>query len=240
MQVNVLAVKNRTTKRTKENITDRTVAWWEGKGFNVHVEYNDGQLPAYGRNRILQKFYASNEPWLCMIDDDITLDETRGDYAEFLSDPVSVLSKTPEHISSVHALNNIHIRVDYTYKDPIYKTHWRFERDFNMSKIVFHKRTGNEWYQRTDIPALEDYDWAFQQLKDGYVCSRLNNIVLKEMGTTSLFTDNNERKEAYEHSKQVLIETYPELYISPRGHFMKKNLVNKYLKHKDIHIDRLK
>jgi hypothetical protein len=230
MKIYILATKQRSA------ITEYSVEYWRSIGWQPIVEYNDDQLPAIGRNRILKKFYDSLDPWLALADDDITLwNDKCKNFSEFISDPISVLEKTPDYISTVVPINPYSFRVTSTHLDPIYNTHWRYDRDFVIpGKITFHRNTGFKFFQLTHLPALEDQEWAFQQLKAGFITARLNNIVLREKGKSMLFADNKHRQNTYNQAKQELINLYPELYIDQRNYFVRTRLIKKYLTPKSL------
>lgn len=230
MKIWILATKDR------KEITDKTYAYWQSLGWLPQIEYNDGYFPSYGRNRILQRFYASKDPWLAMCDNDTILDLRRGQSSTFVKDPMAILSCIPQTIATIHPMNNLLLRVGITHKQPAYQNNWVLERDIYVSgKILFHRNhLKREYYQRTDLPALEDAEWAFQQVKDGYSCNRLNNIVLQEhTSKSSLFKDQTKRLEAYDQAKKHLITLYPQLYINDRGHFVRKEFIKTYLKDMD-------
>jgi hypothetical protein len=205
------------------------VDYWRSHGWQTEIEYNDGAFPSHGRNRILEKFYNSTEEWLAMCDDDTTMYNHRCQTDYFVRNPEAVLSQVPTTVSLLFPMNNISLRVAATHSDPIYSTHWRLERDAT-GKIVFHRRTQHRFYQRTDLPAWEDFEWGIQQIQQGYYTVRLNNAVLREQGAnhSSLFRDQKHRVEAYNTAKQQLCRIYPELYINPRGQFVRRDFTKKY------------
>lgn len=233
MNIHILTTTNRA------DILKQNLNFWQEIGWQTHIEYNDNCLPALGRNRILKQFYNSDQEWLCMADDDTILSNKWGSFAEFIRNPLDVLAQLPKCVSTVIPMNPIWLRPAVTLKQPIYQTHWRFERDFTVTgKLVFHRRTSHQFYQRLDLDAWEDAEWAFQQLVVGYHCVRLNNIVLREItGKSSLFLNAQDRNIKYQKSKEKLIALYPELYSNDAGHFIRKQLVKKYLKYPNRFID---
>jgi|2_EtaG_2_1085320.scaffolds.fasta_scaffold40950_2 hypothetical protein len=210
-------------------VTKQSIATWQKQGWEVVVEWNDGQHLVAARNRILKRFYESNDKWCAMADDDCILDEHKGDVTEFIQNPIDVLNKCPPHISTVIPMNPIHQRIAYTHRQPIYKTHWRFERDtMPHCKIAFHRQTGKHFWQKTMV--LQDLEWGLHQYREGYVTARLNNIVLTERQSdkSTIFKDKKDRVERYKKAKQWLVGEYPELYFSSKQYLLKSKFMKKY------------
>lgn len=224
MKIYILATHQRLSN------LEKTQSFWESQGWQTQVEFNDNQHPSNGRNRIIEQFYNSGEPWLAMCDDDTILDIAKGQGKYFAKNAETILDQIPQHYSLIAPMNPLVLMVSATHKDPIYQTHWRLERENSITgKLIFHRNTGNRFYQRTDLSAWEDSEWGYQQIVRGYVPARLNNIVLKETGKSSLFNDKEHRNQAYKESKQKLLDIYPELYINDRNQFVRKDLVKKYI-----------
>ena len=66
-EIHILTIKSR------EEVFEKSKNFWESYGWKVIPTYNDGEHPSVGRNKILRKFYDSNDDWICVADDDIVL-----------------------------------------------------------------------------------------------------------------------------------------------------------------------
>ena len=52
------------TIKDRADIFEQSKLWWESFGWEVIPVYNDDNSPAVGRNKILRKFYDSNDDWV--------------------------------------------------------------------------------------------------------------------------------------------------------------------------------
>jgi hypothetical protein len=214
-----------TTKRRDTTVVDQ---FWRSHGWSPVYWDNTDALPGLGRNRILTDFYASDRPWLAMADDDMVIDVKRGAGAEFLSDPYRVLNKIAGEITSFGLMNNIHHRVDITLTNPALQDHWVFYRASWIGCLVFHHRTGQQFYNNeTDI--LEDMDWCLDQIQAGHHVAHCMNIVQRCVsGSSTIFQDQAQRRQRYLAAKRRILKQYPGITLSAQNRLVKTRFLNQY------------
>jgi|TARA_Y100000310_G_scaffold204791_1_gene205039 hypothetical protein len=66
-KIHIITIKDRV------DIFEKSKVWWESFGWEVIPVYNDGNGIGVGRNKVLRKFYDSNDDWVCIADDDAIL-----------------------------------------------------------------------------------------------------------------------------------------------------------------------
>ena len=156
-EIHILTIKSR------EEVFEKSKNFWESYGWKVIPTYNDGEHPSVGRNKILRKFYDSNDDWICVADDDIVLlnqDEFDNhpnvkylegvkfptlNYIDFLTNnerlfeseflPTSFCPTNPVGVEGMWVCQ----RLSKVYGE--YKRHWVFERLTNLSCMFFHRNT---------------------------------------------------------------------------------------------------
>ena len=213
---------------TQHRGRDKTQNFWQSYGWTPVYHDNTDQPPGAGRNRILQEFYNSDRTWLCMADDDIVLDVQRGRSREFLYNPRSLLDAISPEITSFGVMNNIHHRVDITLNNPVVQNNWVFVRNYWIGCLVFHKRTGQTYWNH-DSDVLEDMDWCIQQLMDNQRIATCMNLVMKQLDSKStIFSNQHQRREKYIAAKQRIAHSYPDITLTPQNKLIKTRLINRY------------
>lgn len=226
MQIHILTTTN--SKRLPD-----TVKFWHEHGWQVRPHYNDGLFPSYGRNHILQRFYDSDEEWMCMCDDDITLFEGRSETDEFLKDPHTLLAKLPQQLSSFTAMNGITTAVNQVQQHTkTLEDNWVLDRSWDIGKIYWIRRIPEKPTQRTDLAYSEDHEWAYQQARMGYFTGTCLNLVVRERGNSTLFTGANyearqdKRRQDIERTTAKILELYPDMYVD-NGQMIRKKFMRK-------------
>ena len=219
-RVDILTVKQRS-----KTIIER---FWKQHGFQPVFWDNTDKLPGIGRNIILNNFYNSDRKWLIMVDDDVIIDTERGDGKTFLQNIDQILNAIGDEVTSFSVMNNILHRVATTLKNPVVKDSWCFLRNYWIGNIVFHRNTGQKYYNHeTDI--LEDQDWCLHQLKDKQRIAILMNVVLKSISSQSLLFNNNDaRVKRYKQARERLLQDWPMLIKTKNKKIMKTKMINHY------------
>ena len=215
------------TVKPREEVFVKTREFWESYGWEVIPTYNDNTHPSLGRNKLLRKFYDSNDDWLCIADDDIILvseeefrehgsvkaihgeiNYPRLNYREFLTNNEQLFNnKTlPTCFGAVSSVNlagrwnMVNLAKQYN-NSQVFDNHWVFERSIKLAGICFiqniKKKYDKEFFQDENIPAAEDWEFAMQLIDNGFSTALLNNIQFKE---------NSTRTELFKGSKGTIKE----------------------------------
>jgi hypothetical protein len=185
------------TCQGRADITNKTVAWWQSQGWEVVLWDNTGNLPAVGRNKIIQDFQSSDRNILIMADDDITLYTHRYLTADWLKNPLS---------NGVYTLNSNHKMGILKYNSSGWNDgnhHWRETPEISQLYVIDRKDIP---YQDETIPALEDLYWAKECNRLGIQTQILHTVFLREQSQDKgslLFRDRQHRKEVYQQAKQI-------------------------------------
>lgn len=223
MRVDIL-----TTRHRSKDMVDQ---FWRSHGWQPVYHDNSDQPPGRGRNQILDEFYDSDRLWLCMADDDCILDTQRGRALEFLRNPNPMLNDISDDITSFGVMNNIHHRVEITLTNPVLANNWVFMRNYWIGCLVFHRNTGRRYYNH-DTDVLEDMDWCIAQLQDHQRVATCMNLVQKNTGFTStIFTNQEQRRQRYRAAKQRIADSYPGISFNANGKLVKTKLINQCWPH---------
>ena len=199
------------TVKEREKEYNLVKSFWESYGWEVITEYNDNTKPSIGRNRILRKFYDSNDDWVCISDDDIVLmteeefkkhgsvkaqvgevDYPKLNYRQFLTNNEQIFNNVdlPITFSPSRSVNLAGrwemVRLAKQYNgSQIFNNHWVFERFPKPAGMFFHQNTkkkfNKEFFSNESLDGLGDWLWGMNQIQAGFVVGQLTNIVYKEI-----------------------------------------------------------
>lgn len=196
---------------------------WQQHGhkFRCFTQHTDNNYPGFddviviprgsaaqSRNHVLD--YYPKDTWTGIWDNDATLYWNK-----------SMSQLVPEQWDQIIALAEQHDLKAFVPFDPRqtpYENipdHWTF-RSTNILKgtMVFLKTMDLRY--RTDMPALEDIEYAFQLTKLGLKSGRLEQMSMKEMANNASTIFDENRKQIYSQSKQKLLELYGDLFLESR------------------------
>jgi hypothetical protein len=205
------------THQGREAITNGTINWWQSQGWQVVTWDNTGYLPAVGRNRIIEDYKASDRPLLIMADDDITLYTHRYLTAEWLKAPI---------VRDVYTLNSNHkmnILKQYSRDWAHGNHHWSASDCIGQMYVIANK---NIPLQDETLPALEDFEWAWQCWKLGIPCHFLHTVFLREQSQDrgSLFCkDRSQRKQLYAEAERMIFAKHD---VEKKADFRRKYIKN--------------
>jgi len=153
--------------------------------------------PGGARNFLLDHFYASDDDFCLMVDDDTTLyeDEQHGTSGEFINIMRDLPVEDFEHIDIIAALNPSTTAFTEELKNEIYKDNLVFEKarmffgPFSMFKN-FYKHHGIKLYYDVEnftdengkIITCEEHDFCINAINHGMGVYKTSNIIYKEMG----------------------------------------------------------
>ena len=186
------------THKGREDITNKTVNWWESQGWKVHCYDNTGYLPAVGRNEIIRDYKSSDREVLIMADDDITLYTHRYLTSDWLKKPL---------VRDVYTLNSnhkMHILMQYSRDWDHGNHHWSETHHIGQLYVIGRKDIP---LQDETLPALEDMDWAWQCQSQGIPTYMLHTVFLREQSQDkgSIFCkDRRQRVEIYAKAKEMM------------------------------------
>jgi hypothetical protein len=203
------------THEGREDITNKTVAWWQSQGWKVVLWDNTGHPPAVGRNRIIKHFKESDRDILIMADDDITLYPHRFLTQEWLNNP---LGNGVYCLNSNHKMNLL-AQNSSTWNDGNH--HWLRTDEISQFYVIDRKDIPYQ-DENPDICPLEDLDWAWQCWALGIECSLLHTVFLREQSQdvgSLIATDRRVRKQLY---SQALEQIYQKWNVKTKGEFRKQ------------------
>jgi len=189
------------THSGRAQITQGTVRWWESQGWEVVLWDNTGNLPAVGRNRIIEDYKHSDRNLLIMADDDITLYTHRFLTQSWLENPIQ------NGVYTVNSNHKMHLLAQNS-------SSWGNTHQWSMSHHI------SQMYviDRKDVPlqdetlvALEDTEWAWQCLAQGIMTQMLHTVFLREQSQDvgSVFcTDRRQRLEIYQRAKEQIADKW--------------------------------
>lgn len=220
------------TTKSRKDVCEETISIWESYGWEIDITYNDNKHPSFGRNKILRKFYDSNEDWLCMADDDVYIlneeqfknhgnvkflgdvDLPKLNYKKFLTDNDEIFNYeyAPTAFMGTH-INKIggmftSKRLRDAYLTPEYDNNWVFERVYKFAQLYFiqniKKKYNKEIFQDTTLEAAEDWDFAMQLVDKGFTTAWLTNIIQAEVTTRSQLFEAKTQKASTELRQKAL------------------------------------
>lgn len=201
------------TCQGRADITNKTVAWWQSQGWDVHLYDNTGYPPAVGRNRIIRDYKSSNREVLIMADDDITLYTHRHLTSEWLKKPL---------VRDVYTLNSnhkMHILMQYSRDWPENEHHWTVSDCIGQLYVIANKDVP---LQDESLDVLEDLEWAWQCFQQGITCRMLHTVFLREQSQdrgSLIATDRGVRKQMYAKAEEYILKKYG---ITKKAEFRKQ------------------
>ena len=246
MKLYILTIPN--SPRLKNSEGTGTYQFWS-KYVDTEIEVDHTPFPCWGRNECLKRFYASNDEWCCIVDDDCTIHLNTGNVlgkfpihleAEyFLNNMEEILNKLPKDVALISPMNGVRVATNIEQAEDVVHNNWCFRRAWDLGKIVFvrnmRKHMRKEFYQRTDLPYAEDAEWVYQHIKAGFWTGNIRNIVVRELGNSLLFPgdknkENTKRLDDIEIAKHRILQLYPEFSLK-NGVLQREKLIKKYLGH---------
>ena len=202
----------------RADITNKTVAWWQSQGWEVHLHDNTGYPPAVGRNKIIKSFKESDRDILIMADDDITLYPHRFLTQQWLDNPFG---------NGVYCLNSNHkmnllAQNSSTWNDG--QHHWTVSDCIGGLYVIGNKDVP---LQDESLDVLEDLEWAWQCFKQGITCRILHTVFLREQSQdrgSLIATDRGVRKQLY---AKALEHIYAKWGITSKAEFRKQYIKGK-------------
>lgn len=188
--------------KDKPNIN--VVVWDQCNCTDLHTQYDwvkwldtpRGNL-CVSRNRILKDFYASDDDWMVMTDNDLSIydysHEQHLDGEIIFEKLPGLLQQITGKIASFHINNprstdvcQSRYKVDGKW-DPLLIDNWVFANCIKYGGMIFTSNTrkhfGKEYYNWDDLESHEDWEWRSQMAVDGLVTARLCNLFLKEFSS---------------------------------------------------------
>jgi hypothetical protein len=170
---------------------------YEPKHRNVRVIDTLPQPVAGARNGILGNFYASDDDWCAILDNDIGVyhdDKDRLDTRTFIDHPQRLLDQLTGRVAAFSPFHPQHtpyaaLKDQSGTWNQMVKNNWLFQPTINLNGMVFHsnypKIWGREFYYDETIDVLEDCDFACQLWKQGLFVGKLQNVFMKEYSNKS-------------------------------------------------------
>lgn len=163
---------------------------------NVRVIDTLPQPVAGARNEILRTFYASDDDWCAIFDNDIGVyhdDKDRLDTNEFINDPKAVLDQLTGRVAAFAPFHPQHTPYDVLRSRGRWNwdvtNHWLLLPTLHLNAMVFHsnykKIYGQEFYYDETLDILEDCDFAIQLWRAGLFVGKLQNVFMKEYSNKS-------------------------------------------------------
>lgn len=163
---------------------------------NVRVIDTLSQPVAGARNEILRTFYASDDDWCAIFDNDIGVyhdDKDRLDTNDFIIDPTALLDQLTGCVSAFAPFHPQHTPYDAIRAGGRWNwdvtNNWLFLPTINLNGMVFHsnykKIYGREFYYDETLDILEDTDFAIQLWRAGLFVGKLQNVFMKEYSNKS-------------------------------------------------------
>lgn len=163
---------------------------------NVRVIDTLPQPVAGARNEILRTFYASDDDWCAIFDNDIGVyhdDKDRLDTNLFISNPLSVLDQLIGRVAAFAPFHPQHTPYDAIRTGGKWNcdvtNNWLFMPTIMLNGMVFHsnyrKIYGREFYYDETLDILEDSDFAIQLWRAGLFVGKLQNVFMKEYSNKS-------------------------------------------------------
>lgn len=196
-------------ERSLEQVLDALTTHWQGvevvlwnqqpykpKQENITVIDTDQKLVAAARNEILRNFYASDDDWCAIFDNDIGVyhdDKDRLDTNEFIVNPDKILDQLTGRVAAFAPFQPQHtpydaIKTGGKWNNDV-MNNWVFLPTILLTGLVFHsnyrKLFNQEFYYDETLDIMEDMDFAIQLQRAGLFVGKLQNVFMKEYGNKS-------------------------------------------------------
>lgn len=170
---------------------------YQPKQGNVSVIDTITQPVASARNEILRNFYASDDDWCAIFDNDIGVyhdDKDRLDTNEFIANPQILLRQLTGKVAAWAPFHPQHTPYDAIREkngkwNADVLNHWLFLPTIHLNGLVFHsnypKIYGKEFYYDQTLDIMEDSDFAIQLWRAGLFVGKLQNVFMKEYSNKS-------------------------------------------------------
>ena len=163
---------------------------------NVRVIDTLPQPVASARNEILRNFYASDDDWCAIFDNDIGVyhdNKDRLDTNEFIDNPKKILDQLTGKVAAFALFFPRQTPYDAIKSGGKWTndvlTNWVFESTINLNGLVFHsnykKLFGKEFWYDEALDVWEDVDFAIQLQQAGLFVGKLQNVFMKEYSNKS-------------------------------------------------------
>jgi len=153
----------------RNDITTKTVNWWESHGWQVKLWNNAGNKLARGHNIILDDWRQSDRELLIMCHDDITLYPHRYLTADWLKKPIPGLYTVNSNMMMHHQKLNSSGWDDGQH-------HWT-DTDEICKLFVVNDKTVPRFDEQ--VLTCEDLEWAWACYHAGFRPQRLNTVFLR-------------------------------------------------------------
>ena len=169
---------------------------YQPKHRNVRVIDTLPQPVASARNEILRNFYASDDNWCAILDNDIGVyhdNKDRLDTNEFIRNPSALLDQITGKVSAFSLFFPQQSPYDTIKQGTKWsldvQNNWVFQPTIQLNALVFHsnypKIFGQEfWYDET-LDIMDDLDFAIQLQRAGLFVGKLQNVFMKEYSNKS-------------------------------------------------------
>jgi hypothetical protein len=169
---------------------------YQPKHRSVRVVDTLPQPVASARNEILRNFYASDNDWCAIFDNDIGVyhdGKDRLDTNEFIANPQKILDQLTGKVAAFAPFFPQQTPYDAIKSGNKWSndvlTNWLFLPTIHLNGLVFHsnyrKLYGQEfWYDET-LDIMEDMDFAIQLWRAGLFVGKLQNVFMKEYSNKS-------------------------------------------------------
>jgi len=196
-------------ERTLGLVLDAIITYWQEvevvlwnqqpyqpKQGNVRVIDTLPQPVASARNEILSNFFATNDDWCAIFDNDIGVyhdDKDRLDTKEFIAKPLALLKELTGKVGAFAPFHPQHtpydcLRSGNDWNNDV-KNNWVFLPTIQLNGLVFHsnykKIFGKELYYDTKLDIMDDLDFAIQLWREGIFVGKLQNVFMKEYSNKS-------------------------------------------------------
>jgi hypothetical protein len=169
---------------------------YQPKHSHVCVIDTIAQPVASARNEILRNFYASDDDWCAIFDNDIGVyhdDKDRLDTNEFIANPKAILDQLTGKVASFALFFPQQTPYDAIKSGNKWSndvlSNWLFLPTIHLNGLVFHsnypKLYGQEFYYDQTLDIMDDLDFAIQLWRAGLFVGKLQNVFMKEYSNKS-------------------------------------------------------
>jgi hypothetical protein len=169
---------------------------YQPKHRNVRVIDTLPQPVASARNEILRNFYASDDDWCAIFDNDIGVyhdGKDRLDTNEFIANPQKILNQLTGKVAAFAPFFPQQtpynaIRNGNKWSSDV-SNNWVFQSTIHLNGLVFHsnykKLFNQEFYYDETLDIMDDLDFAIQLWRAGLFVGKLQNVFMKEYSNKS-------------------------------------------------------